>query len=224
MQVRPPKSTRRPRRRRIFLLAFSVLLGLAAAGVLAVDAWVTRSTKAYLFTDVAAVPHRRVGLLLGTAKYVAGGRINLYYKYRIEAAVALYSAGKVDFILVSGDNGRKEYNEPETMRDDLVAAGIPREKIFLDYAGFRTLDSIVRCKEVFGETGITVISQPFHNARALFLAQRKGFDAVGFNARDVTGAYGAKVQLREKGARVKMLLDLWFGKGPRYGGPRVIIG
>lgn len=153
-----------------------------------------------------------------------GGRINLYYRYRIDAAVALYKAKKVVYILVSGDNSRKDYNEPGTMRDDLIAAGIPANKIYLDYAGFRTLDSVVRCKEIFGESAITIISQPFHNQRALFLAQRKGLDAVAFNARDVSKEYGVKVQLREKAARVKMMLDLLFGKEPKFGGERVRIG
>jgi len=206
------------------LWTITLLIVFAVTGTLAVDRWVTASTASRIFDDVAAVPARRVGLLLGTSKWVAGGRINLYYQYRIDAAVALYRAGKVQFFLLSGDNRRHNYNEPETMRADLIAAGIPAEKIFLDYAGLRTLDSIVRCKEVFGEREIVVISQPFHNGRALFLAQRKGMDAVAFNARDVQGPWGLKVQVREKAARVKMLLDLLVGKRPRHGGPRITIG
>lgn len=189
-----------------------------------IDQWVVRSTHTLLFSAAEDVPKRKVGLLLGTSKWVRGGRINLYYRYRIDAAVALYKAGKVEYILVSGDNSHKDYNEPETMRDDLIAAGIPADKIYLDYAGFRTLDSVVRCKEIFGESAITTISQPFHNQRALFLAQRKGLDAVAFNARDVSKEYGVKVQLREKAARVKMVLDLMFGKGPKFGGEKIKIG
>lgn len=211
----------RLRRLRTFLLVFLIA---ALAAILVVDQWVVRSTRAALFSSTDEVPKRRVGLLLGTSKYVRGGWVNLYYRYRIEAAAKLYKAGKVEYILVSGDNSRKSYNEPEQMRDDLIAAGIPAEKIFLDYAGFRTLDSVVRCKEVFGETQITIISQPFHNQRALFLAQRKGLNAVAFNARDVSREYGLKVQLREKAARVKMVLDLVFGKRPKFGGERITIG
>ncbi len=213
----------RSRRRRFRNVFFAALLAVLAA-VVFVDQWVVRSTRAALFSSTDDVPKRKVGLLLGTSKYVRGGRVNLYYRYRIEAAVALYKAGKVEYILVSGDNSRKEYNEPEQMREDLIAAGIPAEKIYLDYAGFRTLDSVVRCKEIFGETEITIISQPFHNQRALFLAQRKGLDAVAFNARDVSKEYGVKVQIREKAARVKMMIDLVFGKQPKFGGERVKIG
>lgn len=212
------------RLRRRLLKPFFAALVAGLTAVILVDQWVVRSTRAALFSSTDEVPARKVGLLLGTSKWVSGGRINLYYRYRIDAAVALYKAGKVEYILVSGDNSRAEYNEPETMRDDLIATGIPVDKIYLDYAGFRTLDSVVRCKEIFGESAITIISQPFHNQRALFIAQRKGLDAVAFNARDVSKEYGVKVQLREKAARVKMVLDLVFGKGPKFGGEKIKIG
>lgn len=114
----------RSRRRRIRNVFFAALLAVLAA-VLVVDQWVMRSTRTALFSSIDDVPKRKVGLLLGTSKWVQGGRINLYYRYRIDAAVALYKAGKVEYILVSGDNSRVEYNEPDQMRDDLIAAGIP---------------------------------------------------------------------------------------------------
>ncbi len=161
--------------------------------------------------------------MLGTIKILPNGRLNLYYKYRIEAAAELFKAGKVDFILVSGDNSRKDYDEPTTIKNDLITNGIPASKIFLDYAGFRTLDSVVRCKEIFGQKNITVISQPFHNERAVFIARKKGINAIGFNAKDVNARYGYKVQLRAKLARVKMMLDLVFGKKPKYLGEEIVI-
>jgi SanA protein len=188
-----------------------------------IDKWVSASTRGQMYDDVASIPHRKVGLLLGTSKHV-GHYINLYYKYRIEAAAALYHAGKIDYVLVSGDNRHADYNEPETMQADLLAAGVPLNRIVLDYAGFRTLDSILRCRDVFGEEEITIISQGFHNARALFIANRCGMKAIAFNARTVSAMYGQKVAIREKGARVKMLLDLMFGKQPRFYGPRITIG
>jgi SanA protein len=205
--------------RRIFL----ALVGLCLT-IFIVDQWVWRSTQSQIYSDIEALPHHKVGLLLGTSKYVARGWVNFYYAYRIQAAVALFNAGKIDYILVSGDNRTANYNEPETMQADLIKAGIPSDRIVLDYAGFRTLDSILRCRKVFGEEAITVISQPFHNARALFIANHEGMHAVAFNARDVSGKYGLKVQLREKLARVKMLLDLMFGKEPKFYGPHVSIG
>ncbi|KAK6023641.1 hypothetical protein OSTOST_10563 [Ostertagia ostertagi] len=133
-------------------------------------------------------------------------------------------AGKIDYILVSGDNGDEAYNEPETMQADLLAGGIPPDRIILDYAGFRTLDSIVRCKEVFGEDNIIVISQQFHNERALFIARYKDIDAIGFNATDISMKRGFMVQAREKLARVKMALDLLVNKEPKFYGPKIRIG
>lgn len=191
--------------------------------VFGADRWVSSSTRGQLYSDVQSVPHKRVGLLLGTAKTLRHGWTNLYYKYRIDAAVALYKAGKIDYLLVSGDNGTKAYDETSTMRADLIAAGIPAEKIFMDYAGFRTLDSILRSKAVFGANEITVISQPFHNQRAVFIANHKNISAIGFNAKDVNIHSGFKTQLREKFARVKMLLDLAFGKEAKFYGEKIEI-
>ncbi|PSK94393.1 SanA/YdcF family protein [Taibaiella chishuiensis] len=205
---------------RVLLLLVILVAGL----VFATDAWVSRSTRSQVYNDVAAIPHNKVGLLLGTAKTLKDGSVNLYYQYRINAAIALYKAGKVDFLLVSGDNGRVAYDETSAMQADLIAAGIPKEKIFMDYAGFRTLDSILRCKEVFGESRITVISQLFHNQRSLFIANHKGLTAVAFNAADVQISSGFRTQLREKFARVKMLLDLAFGKEAKFYGDKIPIG
>ncbi|WP_118949576.1 SanA/YdcF family protein [Taibaiella helva] len=210
------------RRKTIFGIAGGVLV-LTAATVFATDRWVTGSTRKQLYSDVQQVPHNKVGLLLGTTKFLKGGWINYYYQYRIDAAVALFQAGKIDFILISGDNGTEHYNEPETMQADLIARGIPKEKIFLDYAGFRTLDSILRCREVFGESKVTVISQPFHNQRAIFIANHKEVAAIGFNARDVNRYGGLRTQAREKLARVKMLLDLLFDKQAKFYGEKIKI-
>ncbi len=198
-------------------------LVLILVSIIGADFLVKRAAKGKLFYSTDDTPFNRVGLLLGTGKFLQNGRINLYYQYRIEAAVRLFRSGKIDVILVSGDNSRKEYNEPSTIKNDLIQQGVPESKIRLDYAGFRTLDSVVRCKAVFGQEKITVISQPFHNERAIFIARNKGMDAIGFNARDVDGRAGWKVQLRERFARVKMLLDMALGKRPKFlGKPEVI--
>lgn len=164
-------------------------------------------------------------MLLGTIKILPNGRPNLYYGYRVEAAVALYKAGKIDYILVSGDNSTEDYNEPETFQTDLIAAGIPADRIYLDYAGFRTLDSVVRCHKIFGQQSFTIISQPFHNHRALFLAMANDLDAVAFNARDVSLRAGFKVMLREYLARFKAFLDIYILRTqPKFLGKPVQIG
>lgn len=184
---------------------------------------VERNARGRLFQDTKNIPYNKVGLLLGTSKYLAKGRINLYYKFRVEAAVRLFKAGKVDYILVSGDNRFKNYNEPETFKSDLIEAGIPADRIILDYAGFRTLDSIVRAGAVFGQKSFTVISQPFHNERALYLAKSFDMDAIGFNAKDVRGSSATKIKIREYLARVKLMLDLVFGKEPKFLGEPIAI-
>jgi len=179
--------------------------------------------KPYLFQDLSKVPKQKVGLLLGTAKYVRTGNINQYYAYRINAAVALYKAGKIEFILVSGDNGTESYNEPKTIKKDLIERGIPEEKIILDYAGFRTYDSVVRAKEVFGQQGFIVISQAFHNQRAVYIARKKGIEAYGFNAKAVGSRYGFKTMQREKLAKVKAVLDVLVNKSPHFLGDKIEI-
>lgn len=200
-----------------------LLLALLVIFVVSVDMYVAYSVKKQLYEDIQTIGHRKVGLLLGTSKYAAGGLVNLYYKYRIEAAVALYHAGKIDFVLVSGDNRRENYNEPWTMKKDLEAAGIPPGRIILDYAGFRALDSIMRSNAVFNAGSIIVISQRFHNERALFIANRKGINAIAYNAQDPPQHLQVKVMIREKLARVKMLLDLILNKQPKFYGDKVMI-
>jgi SanA protein len=180
-------------------------------------------SKSLTYNNTEDIPHNKVGVVLGTTKYVATGVLNPYYIYRIDAAEELYKADKVDFLLVSGDNGQVEYNEPILMKNDLVSRGIPEEKIFLDYAGFRTLDSIIRSREVFGQESITLISQEFHNKRAIFIARVNGIAAVGYNAKDVSYNVGLKTNTREVFARVKMMIDFIVNKQPKYLGEKIEI-
>ncbi len=175
------------------------------------------------FSNSSKIKKNKVGLVLGTSRKLQNGRTNLYFKYRIEAAVELYKSGKIDFILVSGDNGNKSYDEPTDFKNELIKKGIPSGRIFLDYAGFRTLDSVIRAKEIFGQVSITVISQKFHNERAIYLAEKNGISAIGFNARDVSGRYGLKTQIREYFARTKAFLDVILGVEPKFLGKKIEI-
>jgi SanA protein len=177
-----------------------------------------------LYTDVNEVPYNRVGLLLGTGKYLKRGAINPYYKYRIDAAAKLLKSGKIRYLVISGDNSRNDYNEPQSMKNDLYAAGIDSNLIYLDYAGFRTFDSMVRVREIFSQDSVTVISQQFHNERALYIASKENIVAVGFNARDVAANHGLKTKLREKLARVKVFVDYIIDAEPKFLGPKVAIG
>ena len=203
-----------------------VFLACAAlAGLVAINNWVTRVAQPWLFDDLAKLPHNRVGVVLGTSPKLANGQPNLYFTYRLQAAANLFKAGKVGYLLVSGDNSSPFYNEPVAMRDALVELGVPRERIYLDYAGLRTLDSIVRTKEVFQEQSFTVISQRFHNQRGVFIARKRGLEAGGFDARAVSRRSSPLVYVREYFARVQMVLDLFFlDTQPKYLGQPIRIG
>lgn len=150
-----------------------------------------------------------VALVLGTSPKT-GNRANNYFTYRIDAADKLYKAGKVKCILVSGANPSKYYNEPLNMQQELVARGIPKEKIVLDFAGFRTLDSVIRAKEIFGAQNVTIVSQPFHNHRALFIANHIDLEANAYNAQDIPVRYSWRVKGREILARIRVILDLYI--------------
>ena len=198
-------------------------IGIGIAGmagclalIVACNRVIEKNASGRVFTQVEQTPYNRTGLVLGTTPELDDGRPNLYFDYRMDAAAALYHAGKVRYLLISGDNHRKQYNEPEEMKKALLARGIPEEVMYLDYAGLRTLDSVVRAKEIFGQDSITIISQKFHNERAVYLADAYGLEAVGYNARDVRTYTGLKTRIRELFARVKVFIDLAFGKQPKY--------
>jgi SanA protein len=205
---------------RILIIAIVLLL---VAIIATTNYLVNTATEKQLFSDVTAIPKNKVGLLLGTAKYQDKARhiVNPYYQNRIDAAVALYMAGKIDFIIVSGDNSSAFYNEPALMKEDLIAKGVPEKRIYMDNAGFRTLDSILRCRDIFGEDHITIISQSFHNQRALYIANHKNVTAVAFNAANGDSIWDEIS--REKLARVKMVLDLIFNTQAKYYGERIEI-
>ena len=152
------------------------------------------------------------------------GRPNTYFTNRIHTAAGLFHAGKIEYIIASGDNHTRRYDEPTAMRDSLKAHGVPSDRIVLDYAGFRTLDSVIRAKEVFGCDSITVISQADHNARALYIAEANGIEAVAVSAPLRAGRWvRTRLALREWLARDKMMLDIWSGKQPHFLGEKIQI-
>jgi SanA protein len=200
---------------------------LATAGLLwvwAASLLVANAARGRTYSDPALTPARHVGLVLGCVRTLSGGWRNPFFDNRIKAAARLFHAGKVQYLVVSGDNHVGGYDEPQDMKDSLIEAGVPAERIYCDYAGFRTLDSIVRVREVFGQTSITVISQEFHNQRAIYIAGHRGVDAIGFNAADVDTYDSFETKCREAMARANMLLDIFvFRRTPRFLGKRVEI-
>lgn len=212
--------------RKIIKNIFKFFLLLLVAGIIFI-AWANYSIKAssdrYISYETKDLPAAKTALLLGTSKTLNNGFPNAYFYNRIYAAVELYKSGKIEYIIVSGDNSRKDYNEPEDMQFALMEHGIPQDKIFLDFAGFRTLDSVVRAKEIFGQKKIIIVSQKFHNERAVFLARQNGMEAFGYNALDVNQYAGFKTNMREYLAKAKVYWDLFFGVEPKFGGDKVLI-
>lgn len=205
MKAALKQSFRRCCRRAWLAMLWLVVLSLGAVGYTYLTAsWAARGR---LFDRIAELPATRVGLVFGTTDRV-NGRENPYFRYRIDAAVRVWRSGKLKALIVSGDNRSRYYNEPDKMKQALIERGIPKNRIICDYAGLRTLDSVVRAKEVFGADSVLFISQRFQNQRAIYLAKAHRLDAYGFNARDLEPPAGLKTRLREVGARVKMWLDV----------------
>ncbi|MCB5311264.1 outer membrane permeability protein SanA [Yersinia intermedia] len=204
------------------IISLIIIAGLLMVTAIALDRWISWKTAPFIYDELQDLPHRQVGVVLGTAKYYRTGGINQFYQYRIQGAINAYNSGKVSYLLLSGDNALQSYNEPMTMRRDLIAAGVAPADIVLDYAGFRTLDSIVRTRKVFDTNDFIIITQRFHCERALFIALHMGIQAQCFavpSPKDMLN-----VRVREIFARLGALSDLYILKRePRFLGPLIPI-
>ena len=169
--------------------------------VLLCNWWVVHTTKDQVYFEINRLPTNDVALVLGTSRFVKSGKENLFFRYRMEATARLWKEGKVKYIILSGNNDSEYYNEPSDMRKALIRLGVPESVMTLDYAGFRTFDSVVRCKAIFHN---------FHNARALYIGNHEGIDAVAFAAQDVPEGYSLQTLIREYLARPLAMLDVYF--------------
>ena len=203
-----------------FLFEIFILIAIC---ILIIYLLISFYSKKYIYDSIEEIPYNDVALVLGTSKYLYNGRVNMYFKFRMDAAYELYKSGKIKFILVSGDNRNRFYNEPRQMRLDLIRLGVDKKHIFLDFAGFRTRDSIIRANKVFNLTNFTIVSQPFHNERAIFIARQKNINVVAYNARNVRKLYRIRQFPRELAARVLMIVDIIFNKPPKFYGDNIII-
>lgn len=213
-------------RRFVKILAWGFVLPVC--GLLLCQWLVVSSASGRTYNDAASVPagERRVALVLGCSKNLPDGRSNRFFGKRIQAAAELYQAGKCPALIVSGDNGVEGYDEPTDMKEALIAKGVPESKIYCDYAGFRTLDSVVRAKAIFGQTRLIIVSQRTHNQRAIYLARDQGMDAIGYNAQDAVLPWPKALKNwgREILARVAAVLDAKvLGTKPKFYGPPVKI-
>ncbi|CAN5306922.1 hypothetical protein BH09BAC3_BH09BAC3_36740 [soil metagenome] len=195
----------------IFMVAFLLMANL----------WVVESTEGRIFSTYKDLPVNKVGLVLGTSNRLSNGSPNPFFDMRMKTASELYKLGKISHIIVSGDNRTVFYNEPVEMQRALIKLGVPESVITLDYAGLRTLDSVIRSKEIFGQDHITIITQPFHSYRALFISHYFDIDAVALVVREPTQSSAMKVYVREYFARAKAILDLYILKTtPRHLGEK----
>lgn len=205
---------------------FFCLTGLILVGFVVVSSHLlierTAEERIYRLSD--DVPIHEVGLLLGCSPVLSNGSENLFFRYRIACAVELFKQGKIKHFIVSGDNSRQNYDESTAMRNALIESGVPADHIHPDYAGFSTLDSVVRAKEIFQQDRLIVISQGFHVRRAVYIGKMKGIEVAGVAAKDVQGHHGLKTHLREYLARVKTVLDIHvIGRSPRFLGEKITI-
>ena len=206
--------------RRRWLRLLLALFPVAALGILAGNWWMLARARGRIFTNPGAIPANEVAIVLGTSPLRAGGGVNPFFRSRMDAAAALYHAGKARRFLLSGDNGSRDYDEPAAMRAALVARGIPAGATTLDDAGFRTLDTMARAAKVFGLSRATVVTDDFHQARSLFLAHAFGIEAVGFAGRPVALSYSRKTRLREIAGRTVAWLDVYIlHTRPKFYGP-----
>ncbi len=193
-----------------------ISLGLGFLTLIALNIWILVTTSDQIFQEDNLPPAQKVGLVLGTSRFTAKGVKNELFEERMNAAAQLFESGIIVHILVSGDNRSIYYNEPRDMLNALRERGIPQSAITLDYAGLRTLDSIVRCEQIFGQTSFIIITQEFHLYRALFIANYYGLKSYGFILKSSKASVPTKVRIRELIARVIAVLDLYlWNKKPK---------
>ena len=207
--------------KKLLIIALLFVFAFGVWAIFYIDYRITSKTAPYIQSDVNKIAANKVGLLLGTSKYLSNGKLNPFFQNRIKAAVMLYKAQKIKYLILSGDNRLNSYNEPRMMKKELMKMGIPDSVIYFDFAGFRTFDSVIRCRFIFSQTSFTIISQDFHLERAVFIAHYYGINAVGFGADDVAFHSGLTTRIREYFARVKLVWDIYSGYEPRFLGEKI---
>ena len=202
---------------KIIVLGIALLTIACIIMLMVCNQLVVNNAKGKTFSEIDSIEYRKVGLLLGTTPQSRITKTtNYFFIYRIDAAERLYKAGMIEKILVSGDEHSLDgVNEPECMRDSLVARGIPASTIILDGKGYRTINSVINARKIYGLTSFTIISQEFHNERALYQAEHLGLglvDIQAFNAKNPNSTRALITYIREYFARVKMLWDIYLTK------------
>ena len=192
----------------VLFVAGSVALVVTLAAWLA-DRRMTQEAARWSFSDVAQAPAVEMALVLGAAPIGPEGGPNRYLVYRLDTAAALWKAGKAKVLLASGDRTGADYDEPAAMRAGLIARGVPAEAIEIDNEGFRTRASVLRARDVYGQSRLLIVSQRFHVGRALYIAHQAGIEAWGVDARDVDTPYSVFTELRRFPSALIGIVEAW---------------
>ena len=204
---------------------FKIILGIIGIilliGIL-INVYIESVTKKHIYSDINNVPKSYTGLVLG-AFVSERGTPSYVLRQRLDKAVELYKAGKIERILVSGDHGKKNYDEVNGMKEYLLKNGIPLKDIFLDHAGFDTYSSMVRAKEIFEVDSVIIITQKFHLPRSVYIARKKGLNAHGVVANTDNKYENLYNKGRDKISRVKAFFDVALGRKPKYLGEKIPI-
>ena len=207
--MNPPEPNRTRHARRVVAVLFVAGLGMLLSLILVCNIWIITATRSRVFYNIASLPVHRDALVLATGRFMEKGRINQHFVRRVEAAAALYRAGKIQRLILSGD---KAHDEPMELKRALLDRGVPESALVLDNYGLRTLDSVVRARDVFRCGDLTIVSERFHDFRALFLSRYYGVNAVAYAPPDLPFRWMIRSSVRESLARVKAVLDLYVLK------------
>lgn len=220
----PPRRPSRLRRLlRVFMLLVCVGVLLLSACIGIAEGWTRVTAKKHCHAEVKDCPTGAVALVLGCSPRAKSGGANYYFRGRMQAAAALWHAGRVQCLIVSGDNSSRYYNEPRAMQAALVAQGVPADRIVCDYAGVCTYDSVARAERVFGARKLIIVSQKSHVERAVAIARHLNIEADGCIAPlgRLHWLSTLRQYLRERAARVAMMYDIMTDRTPKHLGPSI---
>lgn len=193
------------------LIVVGILILFLLILITACYLWVSLDAASLIYYEAETIPFRKTALVLGTARFTSPGKTNRYFQYRMDAAAQLFIQKKSEVFIASGaEKFYEDIPEADEMKSALINLGIPAESIITDHAGYRTWDSLWRCRGSFGCHTITVVSQKFHVERAIFAGHKQGLNIIGLAAKRVGGRLATRMFIRECLARVKCVMDCYL--------------
>lgn len=192
--------------RKLFQIIFFITVSL----ILFSNIFIIKKSNPYLYESMDSLPNLKYGVVLGTNKYLLKGGLNEYFQDRVIESGKLYNSGRIEKIIVSGHVDGKYYNEPEQIKKELVKLGISSSDILIDTTGDRTLNTLENLKSMGISDSVMIISQKFHNQRAVFLGREMGVEAIGYNVPDQLSKKNYKTYIREVLAKTMAFLEVIF--------------